>query len=241
MIRIRVTATEGSTPRDAGAEMFVSAGHVTGSIGGGRMERDAIEQARRMLSAGETSFRSSVLLGEDGGQDSSGRMELSFEQASPGPGPEHPQVLIFGASHVGRALARILSKLPFEVVLYDARRDELAKALQTTTELTDQPEEAIRAARPGAAFVIVSHDRRQDFHLAAEALRKGDAAYIGMVGSAAKRAAFEAEAHAAGLDPAPLTCPIGAGFSPDKRPELIAIFAAAEIAAILSAATATAN
>lgn len=128
-----------------------------------------------------------------------------------------------------------MSKLPFEVALYDDRKAELAKALQASTVLTALPEAAIRAARPGAAFVVLTHDHALDFILTAEALRRGDAAYVGMIGSATKRARFDREARGAGLDPSGLTCPIGAGFSADKRPELIAVFAAAEIAARLTA------
>ena len=106
--------------------------------------------------------------------------------------------------------------------------------LTVPTLLTALPEAAIRAARPGAAFVIMTHDHGLDFLLTTEALRRGDAAYIGLIGSATKRARFLREARDAGIDTAKLTCPIGAGFSTDKRPEIIALFAAAEIAGVLT-------
>jgi hypothetical protein len=50
----------------------------------------------------------------------------------------------------------------------------------------------VRAAPPGSAFVILTHDHALDFLLSAEALGRGDAAYVGMIGSATKRAAFRA-------------------------------------------------
>ena len=47
MIRVRVTQTWGSTPREVGAEMFVTPTGSTGTIGGGRLEFDAIARARQ--------------------------------------------------------------------------------------------------------------------------------------------------------------------------------------------------
>ncbi|NHF74118.1 xanthine dehydrogenase accessory protein XdhC [Paracoccus xiamenensis] len=235
MIRVRVTGTEGSTPRETGAEMLVTPDQITGTIGGGRMEYDVVAQARAMLASGEGRAVMTIVLGPDTGQCCGGRMQVVLERAAPSAPAPRPQVLIFGAGHVGRALARIMSKLPFEVALYDDRKAELAKALQTHAVLTALPEAAIRAARPGAAFVVLTHDHALDFMLTAEALKRGDAAYVGMIGSATKRARFNRDARAQGIDPAGLTCPIGAGFSADKRPELIAVFTAAEIAARLTA------
>jgi len=99
--------------------------------------------------------------------------------------------------------------------------------------LTALPEAAIRGAEPGAAFVIATHDHGLDFLLAAEALARGDAAYVGMIGSATKRAAFASFARARGVDPARLVCPIG-GPGGDKRPAVIAALTAAELMRALS-------
>lgn len=234
MIRVRVTRTFGSTPREVGAEMLVTADDTTGTIGGGRLEHDAIARARAMIALGEDTAVMQVTLGPDSGQCCGGRVELALDRAAPTAAPPGPQVLIFGAGHVGRALAQILTTQPFDVTLIDSREDELARALGAPTLLTALPEAAIRAARPGAAFVVMTHDHGLDFLLTSEALRRGDAAYIGLIGSATKRARFLREARDAGIDTAKLTCPIGAGFSTDKRPEIIALFAAAEIAGVLT-------
>lgn len=77
--------------------------------------------------------------------------------------------------------------------------------------------------------MILTHDHALDFLLAAEALRRMDAPYIGMIGSKTKLAQFRRFARAQGLDTDRLTCPIGAGWSRDKRPEIIAAFTAAEL------------
>ncbi|MBK4218160.1 xanthine dehydrogenase accessory protein XdhC [Paracoccus caeni] len=234
MIRVRVIKARGSTPRDAGAEMFVEATRVTGTIGGGQMEYMAIDRARQMLVRGEMQADMDIPLGPEIGQCCGGRVHLHLDRNGP-TREAHPDVLIFGAGHVGRALAQALQPLPTNPLLIDTRADELAQAAPgIPTKLTPLPEAEIRAARPGSAVVIVTHDHALDFLLAAEALARRDLAYIGMIGSATKRAKFTRFAKDRGLDTSPLICPIGAGFSHDKRPAVIAAFAAAELIARLT-------
>lgn len=235
MIRVRIMSALGSTPRDAGAEMFVGPNRVTGSIGGGQLEYMAIDRARQMLASGEAEARMDVPLGPEIGQCCGGRVVLHLDRHGPTP-EDHPDVLVFGAGHVGRALARALQPLPVNAVLIDQRPEELALAAPgVDTRLTPLPEAEIRAARAGSAAVILTHDHALDFLLAAEALSRTDLSYVGMIGSATKRAQFTRFARERGLDPTPLSCPIGAGFSSDKRPAVIAAFTAAELIARLSA------
>lgn len=235
MIRVRVISARGSTPREAGAEMFVTPHDVTGTIGGGQLEYMAIDRARAMLALGEGCAEMDIPLGPEIGQCCGGRVRLLLDRNAPTP-EEHADVLIFGAGHVGRALAQALRPLPVNVLLVDGRAEELALAAPgIPTRLTPIPEAEIRAARAGSAVVILTHDHALDFLLAAEALARADLAYIGMIGSATKRAQFSRFARARDLDPAPLICPVGAGFSHDKRPAVIAAFTAAELIARLTA------
>ena len=234
MIRVRITRARGSTPREEGAEMMVGPEAVTGTIGGGQLEYLAIDRARQMLARGEDRAVMDVPLGPEIGQCCGGRVELALDRAparAPAPGPA---VLIFGAGHVGRALARALMPLPFSPRLIDQRAAELSLAAPgVPTTLTPLPEAEVRAAPPGASFVILTHDHALDFLLGVEALARADTPYVGMIGSRTKRATFDRFARSNGADPARLTCPIAAGFPRDKRPEVIAAFAAAEITARL--------
>ena len=94
------------------------------------------------------------------------------------------------------------------------------------------PAGAVEEARPGTAFVILSHSHALDYRLAEAALARGDAAYIGMIGSATKRARFESGFLRSGGRRealARLTCPIGGSDVDDKRPEVIAALTAAEL------------
>lgn len=235
MIRVRVISARGSTPREAGAEMIVTPDAIQGTIGGGQLEYMAIDRARQMLARGEAEAQMDIPLGPEIGQCCGGRVVLSLDRQAATP-EDHPDVLIFGAGHVGRALSALLQHLPVNALLIDSRAEELARATGPTL-LTPLPEAQIRAARPGTAVIILTHDHALDFLLAAEALARPDLAYIGMIGSATKRAQFARFARDRGLDPAPLTCPIGAGLSRDKRPEIIATFTAAELMARLTASS----
>ena len=86
---------------------------------------------------------------------------------------------------------------------------------------------------------MLTHDHGLDFLLTAAALARGDAAYVGMIGSATKRAKLKswmrAQGGLAGFDQ--LICPSGASGSRDKRPSLIAAFVVAEIMADLTSET----
>ncbi|MCQ0970828.1 xanthine dehydrogenase accessory protein XdhC [Paracoccus sp. TK19116] len=229
MIRVRVISARGSTPREAGAEMMVGAGHVTGTIGGGQLEYMAIDRARQMLASGEAKAQMDVPLGPENGQCCGGRVLLQLDREAATP-VAHPDLLIFGAGHVGRALAQIAQPLPVNTMLIDQRAEELALAVPgITTRLTPLPEAQIRAARPGSAIVILTHDHALDFLLAAEALARPDLSYVGMIGSATKRAQFTRFAASHGIDPARLICPIGANATGDKRPAIIAAFTATEV------------
>ena len=234
MIRVRITRARGSTPREEGAEMMVGPEAVTGTIGGGQLEYLAIDRARQMLARGEDSAVMDIPLGPEIGQCCGGRVELTLDREAASPAAPRPSVLIFGAGHVGRALARAMLPLPVQVRLIDQRAAELALAPEVPGELTPLPEAEVRRAAPGSAYVILTHDHALDFLIAAEALARGDAAYVGMIGSATKRATFSRFARSRGIAPGPLTCPIG-GTVRDKRPEVIAAFTAAEIMATLLA------
>jgi xanthine dehydrogenase accessory factor len=235
MIRVRVISARGSTPREAGAEMFVGPASVTGTIGGGQLEYMAIDRARQMLAKDEAEARMDIPLGPEIGQCCGGRVLLQLDRGQPRV-EHHPDVLIFGAGHVGRALAAALQPLPLNPVLIDSRSEELAKAApDIPIRLTPLPEAEIRAAKPGSAVVILTHDHALDFLLVAEALSRADLPYVGMIGSATKRAQFQRFARSRGIDPAPLVCPIGVNATSDKRPAVIAAFTAAELLVELTA------
>lgn len=250
---VRVEEARGSTPREPGAWMVVSADAMIGTIGGGQLEYMAIDAARAMLARGEDGMSLDIPLGPEIGQCCGGRTRLSVARldASGWTAVRDlaeaerrvlPQVHVFGAGHVGRALAEALALLPVRVLLIDSRAEEVRLApAGIDVLLTPLPEAAVREAAAGSAFVILTHDHALDFLIAREALARGDAAYVGMIGSRTKLASFRRwlrDADGPPPDLAPLVCPIGAAGRPDKRPEVIAAFVVAEVLAAFAHAPA---
>jgi xanthine dehydrogenase accessory factor len=241
---VTVEEARGSTPREAGAWMLVAPRATLGTIGGGQLEYMAIDAARAMLARGAAAETLDIPLGPEIGQCCGGRTLLAVERVGAETvarvraraAVEHaalPAVYVLGAGHVGRALAAALALLPVRPIVVDSRADELAM-LPVGIEIrqTPLPEAAVRDAVPGSAFVILTHDHALDFLIAREALARGDAAYVGMIGSKTKLASFRRwlrETEEPAPDTAPLVCPIGAAGRPDKRPAVIAAFVAAEI------------
>jgi len=251
-IAVTVRHAEGSTPRDAQTFMIVSETDFSGTIGGGRLEWIALEKARMLLTqVPALSCTQTVSLGPEIGQCCGGRVELLFEPLTPFVSEKlikqeeaaaRPQVQIHGAGHTGKAIAKALGPLPFEVSLIDSRAAQLADMEPDAgTVLTALPEEQVREAAPQTAFILLTHSHDLDFLLAAEALSRKDAAYVGMIGSKTKRAVFnkwlEANNHDRELAKK-LISPIGmsALSNPvrDKRPEVIAALVAAELLSLFS-------
>ena len=82
-------------------------------------------------------------------------------------------MLIFGGGHVGHALAAAFALLPVRPIVVETRQDALdGMPADVETRLTPVPEEMVRAAPAGAAFVVLTHDHALDFLIVAEALRR---------------------------------------------------------------------
>lgn len=247
-VLVEVTDVKGSAPRDKDAWMLVARDMIFRTIGGGQLEYIAIDHARRIL-VGGVEDPMDVPLGPEIGQCCGGRVGLGFRRVNRGLAEElisrvdaeiamRPHVYIFGAGHVGNALAHALSLTPVRVVLVDTREDELVACNVAGIEtcLTALPEQVVRDAPPGSAFIVLTHDHALDFLIATEALQRRDAAYVGMIGSKTKKATFRNWLQReTGNDAlfSQLVCPVGGGVLKDKRPEVIAALATAEVLAAL--------
>ena len=147
-----------------------------------------------------------------------------------------PTVLLFGAGHVGRALAPILAALPLRVQWVDQRSDEFPPATPPNIRLhvDEDPLEVLADAPPGAYFVIMTHNHPLDYSLAEAALGRSDAAYVGVIGSDSKARRFRLRLEHRGFDDADiaaLRCPIGTATVPGKEPAEIAVSVAAQLIA----------
>ena len=142
--------------------------------------------------------------------------------------------ICFGAGHVGRALALALAPLPFAVRWIDPRRDAFPTHAPANVTLIHAPEPAAElAGAPDRALVVVmTHSHALDLELVAEALRVQRFGYVGLIGSATKRARFLSQMRAAGLtelELARLVCPIGVPGLESKDPAVIAASSAVQL------------
>ena len=111
-----VTATTGSTPRKAGSKMLVFRdGAVKGSIGGGSVEFQAVQDALKIISCG-TPYTKCFHLEDDLKMHCGGTMDVYFE-----PIGCLPRLYIFGGGHIGKALAGYATGLGFRPFVFDQR------------------------------------------------------------------------------------------------------------------------
>ncbi len=80
VVRVVVADTKGSVPRDVGASIVVWATGQSGTIGGGTLEFDAVDTARRMIDGDTKTKTASLALGPDMGQCCGGRVRLLWER-----------------------------------------------------------------------------------------------------------------------------------------------------------------
>ncbi|WP_375381077.1 xanthine dehydrogenase accessory protein XdhC [uncultured Sphingomonas sp.] len=280
---VGVLATQGSAPRGAGTRMLVTATGQHGTIGGGRLELLASDQARAILARPAGSWRiqdyplgpmlgqccggrvrlmvEHVDAGDAGWLDraASGRMLISrfdhdrvarsvTDEAAPvrlaaqGERPaigtvlverigEHRRPLyLFGAGHVGKAIAAAVAALPFTLAWFDTREDQAALAGAVHAPVDDLAA-CIGDVPAGAAVLVLTHDHALDYALVLAALQSR-ASFVGLIGSATKRARFIARLAREGVDAARLTCPIGLPGIVGKEPEVIAAATAAQLLAL---------
>lgn len=223
-----VIGAQGSTPRVGGSRMLVrDDGTLVGTIGGGELERRAIEVAARVLVTGRPE-RLEVHLTRDLGMCCGGRMEVYVE-----PLERRLPITLYGAGHVAAATAPLLVALDYAVTVVDAR-DELATAerFPGCEVVVDDPLAHARreTGHDDAHWLVATHDHRLDQDLV-EHLLPLPCAWIGMIGSRAKVARFLVRYRAAGLEEklfrklcAPVGLDIGA-----ETPQEIGVSIAAEL------------
>ncbi len=224
----------GSAPQDVGTKMLVDAGGLRcGTVGGGRVEQQAIAAAQELL-ADRTALTCRLVewnLKRDVGMTCGGTVKLLFEAYHVRPW----RVVIFGAGHVAQAVVRCLLLLDCRVVCIDPRPEWLARLPESSqverVELAE-PRHWVANLRPDDFLLCMTMGHRSDLPVLEAIFRRGlPPGYLGVIGSKAKRSVLVRELEAAGIAPAAidmLRCPIGLPLG-GNQPGEIAISVVAEI------------
>jgi xanthine dehydrogenase accessory factor len=237
---IGVDQAQGSAPREAGARLLVADdGTLAGTIGGGHLELQAIAAAREALKRDEPlSIRiERFALGPSLGQCCGGAVvlrqaPLDAAALAAWPAPAVRFVLqLHGAGHVGAALVKALADIDCRIHWVDGRdavfpadRPPHVQPLHS-----DAPEDEVADAPPGAAVLVMTHSHDLDLRIVQAALQRSDLGYVGLIGSATKRARFERRLQARGLDTGRLVCPVGVPGIEGKEPAVIALGVAVQL------------
>ena len=145
------------------------------------------------------------------------------------------QVLaLIGAGHVGRSLIISLAPLDFSVVWIDPREDAFPSIVPGDVRVveTAAPAAELDAVPDGAFVLVMSHSHALDFDVVLAALQARRFGYVGLIGSASKKARFISRMRQAGLGDdniARLVCPIGIEGIESKQPAAIAASVVADL------------
>jgi xanthine dehydrogenase accessory factor len=149
-------------------------------------------------------------------------------------GEEPTGFYLFGAGHVGRALVTALAPLPFAVTWMDGRPGAIPEVFPpNVTAIHDGDPAGLLARAPDGAFVaVMTHSHALDLDLVIAALQANRFPYVGLIGSATKRARFTSAMQKMGMATDVvdrLVCPIGLTTIRDKAPAAIAASVAAQV------------
>lgn len=237
-VLVTIIEERGSTPRNAGSKMLVTAERIYETIGGGHLEHKAMQIAREMLDSRSQDTRlERFSLGASLGQCCGGATVLLFEPM----GQPQAQIAVFGAGHVGRALVPLLASLPCKVRWIDSRENEFPEHLPSGVDkiVNEDVIDEIERMPAGSYFIVMTHNHQLDLELSEAILKRNDFTYYGLIGSQTKRAKFEHRLRDRGLTADVLQrmrCPMGIAEIKGKLPMEIAVSIAGEVIATYNAA-----
>ncbi|HKJ66524.1 MAG TPA: XdhC family protein [bacterium] len=184
-VLVTITEVAGSSPRHTGSKMIVRPdGEIYGTIGGGKLEAQAIDEASRMLNNGLALIpveKKTYTLNENEGMLCGGQAEVIFE-----PFGNKDQMVIFGGGHIGHALAPLGKKAGFWVSVMDNRPEYANRERFPDVDDVMADEYGILLKQvtyhENLYVVIVTHGHTHDEEVLEYSIQQPHA-YIGMIGS----------------------------------------------------------
>jgi xanthine dehydrogenase accessory factor len=231
-VLLTIMGSVGSTPRSAGTKMVVTDDRIFDTIGGGQLEFRAIKLARDMLANGDTQQHVEHFpLAAKLAQCCGGATHVLFEPMN----TCVPQLAIFGAGHVAKALLPIISQLPIAIKWIDNRPEqftELAVANSVDILCVDDPVETLGDLHATTHLLVMTHDHQLDFDLVVVGLAIEQMEYVGLIGSNTKAKRFKYRLQGCNTPAeqlAKLVCPVGLTQVAGKKPIEVAVSIAAQL------------
>ncbi len=182
---ITIISNTGSTPRDSGSKMLVYPdGSIYGTIGGGKMEKILIDEARKCIKENKNKRVSLNLTPSGIDALCMGSIEFLIEVYS-----WPVKVVLLGAGHVSKAIAFLLDFLSIPYIVCDERKDFANKENfpGAIDIINDLPHKAIDKVEinENTYIVIATYGHILDKQCLEKAI-KTKSGYIGMIGSKSK-------------------------------------------------------
>ncbi|MEC7852673.1 MAG: xanthine dehydrogenase accessory protein XdhC [Pseudomonadota bacterium] len=141
-------------------------------------------------------------------------------------------LFLYGAGHIGRALAPHLVALQFDLHWVDIAEDRFPDTVPAGARRVVATDPTVIAAHaPGDAFhLVITHNHALDEAICHRVLSGDGFARLGLIGSATKAARFRSRLGRAGVDDAALdrlVCPVGLPEITGKHPARVALSIAA--------------
>jgi xanthine dehydrogenase accessory factor len=235
-----IVESKGSTPRHSAKMLVQSDGSIEGTIGGGPVEQAIIREARDAIAAGaDRMVKYELDANAPGGAPMycGGSLSVFIEVSA-----AKPRLVLVGAGHVGKAVARLAASLDYQVVVVDDRPDfATAAAIPEGAEFFVHTDiaQAVRLAPIDENTYVAIFTKDSDEAALRAVLERG-AAYVGMIGSKRKVIIIREHLAAAGADAerlAAVRAPIGLDLGAETPAE-IAVSVMAEIMAVRSGSSA---
>lgn len=243
-VLVTLISSAGSTPRNSGTKMVITADSIYDTIGGGHLEHQVIKKAKLLLAENQqTQYVEHYPLSSKLGQCCGGATNVLFEVLV-----DHTQTLaVFGAGHVAKALIPIASKLPLKIKWFDPRPEmfaDLAVSQNVEPIVMDDSDEAIGNLGLNPWVLILTHNHQLDFDIVCASLKRTDINFIGMIGSDTKAKRFKTrlahrEYNQSQVDR--LISPVGDLSVPGKHPIEVAVSISAQLIQLLHAETPEVN
>ncbi len=240
LILVTAVAKDGSGPVEVGKKLiYLENGDFIGTVGGGALEHHAIEKCKTLLQTRDNLLETYLL---DEGKvevDSNalpmacgGKVSLYYEYNGP-----KETIYIFGAGHVGQALANVLKTMNFHLTVIDDRKEVIERFKNADRKVHGSFVDFIdqEGLKDGSFIIVCTPSHKYDYHVINKIIEMSiKPKYLGMLCSPEKLKTYlesTYKTHGDGIDLSYFYAPVGLDLG-GNTPEEIAISITSEILAI---------